>query len=106
MVVATDGPVDARNLRRMAARTISGLACTGPSGANSSGDYGIAFSTQRGAALLVANDDMSGLFLATSETTEEAIYNSLLQAVTTTANGHTIEALPIDRILRKHGVVK
>jgi D-aminopeptidase len=51
----------------------------------------------------------AGLFLATIEATEEAIYNSLLQAVTTTANGHTVEALPIDRtleILRKHGVVK
>jgi D-aminopeptidase len=109
MVVATDAPVDARNLRRMAARTMFGLARTGSSGANGSGDYGIAFSTQRGAAQLVANDDMSGLFLATIEGTEEAIYNSLLQAVTTTANGHTIEALPIDRtveILRKHGVVK
>jgi D-aminopeptidase len=96
-------------LRRMAARTMFGLARTGSSGANGSGDYGIAFSTQRGAAQLVANDDMSGLFLATIEATEEAIYNSLLQAVATTANGHTIEALPIDRtveVLRKHGVVK
>jgi D-aminopeptidase len=109
MVVATDAPVDARNLRRMAARTMFGLARTGSSGANGSGDYGIAFSTQRGAVQLVANDDMSGLFLATIEATEEAIYNSLLQAVTTTANGHTIEALPIERtleILRQHGVVK
>lgn len=109
MVVATDAPLDARNLRRMAARTMFGLARTGSSGANGSGDYGIAFSTRRDAAQLVTNDDMSVLFLATIEATEEAIYNSLLQAVTTTANGHTVEALPIERtieILRKHGAVR
>ena len=109
MVVATDAPVDARNLRRMAARTMFGLARTGSSGANGSGDYGIAFSTQRNPARLVANDDMSGLFLATIEATEEAIYNSLLQAVAVTANGHTVEALPIERtveILRKHGMMR
>jgi D-aminopeptidase len=109
MVVATDAPVDARNLRRMAARTIFGLARTGSSGANGSGDYGIAFSTRRNAAPLLSNDDMSPLFLATIEATEEAIFNSLLQAVTTTANGRTVEALPIERtleILRKHGAVR
>ena len=109
MVVATDAPVDARNLRRMAARTMFGLARTGSSGANGSGDYGIAFSTRRNPAKLVSNDDMSPLFLATIEATEEAIYNSLLQAVTTTANGHTVEALPVERtlgILRRHGVVR
>jgi D-aminopeptidase len=108
MVVATDAPVDARNLRRMAARTMFGLARTGSSGANGSGDYGIAFSTVRNAAKLVANDDMSPLFVATIDATEEAIYNSLLRAVTTSGNGHTVEALPIERtveILRKHGVV-
>ena len=109
MVVATDAPVDARNLRRMAARTIFGLARTGSSGANGSGDYGIAFSTVRGAPQLVANDDISPLFLATIEATEEAIYNSLLQATTTTANGHTVEALPTEKtldILRRHAVIK
>ena len=109
MVVATDAPVDARNLRRMAARTMFGLARTGSSGANGSGDYGIAFSTQRNPAALVSNDDMSPLFLATIEATEEAIYNSLLQAETVTANGRTVRALSIDRtieILRRHGVVK
>lgn len=109
MVVATDAPVDARNLRRMAARTMFGLARTGSSGANGSGDYGIAFSTQRNPVKLVSNDEMSPLFLATIEATEEAIYNSLFQAVTTTANGHTVEALPIERtleILRRHGAVR
>ena len=107
MVVATDAPVDARNLRRMAARTMFGLARTGSSGANGSGDYGIAFSTDRAPTKLVSNDEVSGLFLATIEATEEAIYNSLLQATTTTANGRTAQALPIDKvrdILKKYGM--
>ncbi len=113
MVVATDAPVDARNLRRMAARTMFGLARTGSSGANGSGDYGIAFTTARGASgepvKLLSNDAMSPLFLAVIEATEEAIYNSLLRAVTTTGNGHTVEALPIERtvaILRRHGALR
>lgn len=109
MLVATDAPVDARNLRRMAARTMFGLARTGSSGANGSGDYGIAFTTARTPGRLLTNDQASALFLAVIEATEEAIYNSLLRAVTTTANGHTVEALPIDRtveILRKHGALR
>ncbi|MDR3702768.1 MAG: P1 family peptidase [Candidatus Sulfopaludibacter sp.] len=109
MVVATDAPVDARNLRRMAARTMFGLARTGADGSNGSGDYGIAFSTARNAAKPVANDDMSPLFVAVIDATEEAIYNSLLRAVTVTSNGHTVQALPIDRtleILKRHGAVK
>jgi D-aminopeptidase len=108
MVVATDAPVDARNLRRMAARTMFGLARTGSSGANGSGDYGIAFSTARNPAKLLGNDEASPLFLAVIEATEEAIYNSLLRAVTTTGNGHTVQALPLDRtmeILRKYGAL-
>jgi D-aminopeptidase len=98
MVVATDAPVDARNLRRMAARTLLGMARTGSSGANGSGDYGIAFSTARHPGKLLTNDEMSPLFLAVIEATQEAIYNSLLRAVTMTGNGHIVEALPIDRI--------
>lgn len=108
MIVATDAPVDARELRRMAARTIFGLARTGSSGSNGSGDYGIAFTTQRSPAKLLTNDEMSPLFLAVIEATEEAIYNSLLRAVTVTGNGHTAQALPIDRtveILKKYGAV-
>jgi D-aminopeptidase len=107
MIVATDAPVDARNLHRMAARAIFGLARTGSSGANGSGDFVIAFSTQRAPAKLLTNDEVSPLFLAVIEATEEAIINSLLQATTTTGNGHTVQALPIDRvteILRRHGV--
>jgi D-aminopeptidase len=106
MLVATDAPVDARNLRRMAARTILGMARTGSSGSNGSGDYGIAFTTARHPVNLLSNDEMSPLFLAVIEATEEAIYNSLLRAVTVTGNGHTVEALPIERtveILRKYG---
>ena len=109
MVLATDAPVDARNLRRIASRAIFGLARTGSSGANGSGDYAIAFSTQRSPGRLLTNDEASPLFLAAIEATEEAIYNSLLQAVTTTGNGHTVQALPIEKvaeILRKHAVIK
>ena len=107
IVIATDAPVDARNLKRMAARAIMGLARTGAAGSNGSGDYAIAFSTARGEPLL-SNDEMSPLFLATIEATEEAIINSLLRATTVTGNGHTAEALPIDKtmeILRRHGVI-
>ncbi len=109
MVIATDAPVDARNLRRMAARTMFGLARTGSSGSNGSGDFGIAFSTQRNPAKLLTNDEMSPLFLAVIEATEEAIYNSLLRATTVTGNGHTVQALPIERtveILKKYGVTR
>jgi D-aminopeptidase len=107
MVVATDAPLDARNLRRMAMRTVWGLARTGSTGSNGSGDYAIAFSTVRGGKPL-ENDGMSPLFAAVIEATEEAIYNSLFKAATVTGNGHTVEALPLDRvreILRRHGAM-
>jgi len=100
IVVATDAPVDARNLKRMAARAIMGMARTGAAGSNGSGDYAIAFSTWRRDGAMLSNDAMSPLFLATIEATEEAIINSLLQAKTTTGNGHTIEALPLDLVTR------
>ena len=100
VVVATNAPVDARNLKRMAARMMMGLGRTGAGGSNGSGDYGIAFSTNRGAPAGVTNDGMSPLFLATIEATEEAVYNSLLKAVTTTGNGRTVEALPVAEVRR------
>jgi D-aminopeptidase len=109
MVVATDAPVDSRNLKRLAARTMFGLARTGSSGANGSGDYAIAFTTARNPAKLLTNDEMSPLFLATIDATEEAIYNSLLRAETVTGSGHTVQALPIDKtveILKKYGAVR
>jgi D-aminopeptidase len=122
IVIATDAPLDARNLNRMAARAIMGLARTGAAGSNGSGDYAIAFSTatdvrirplgqnERNAPRSVktlANDAVSPLFLAVIEATEEAIYNSLFRATTTTGRGRTVEALPLDRtleVLRKHGL--
>jgi D-aminopeptidase len=117
MVIATDAPLSDRNLERLAARAIMGLARTGSSASNGSGDYVLAFSTSdkvRRAATAtrltteeLANEQMSGLFEGAVEATEEAIYNSLFQATTTTANGHTIEALPLDKvkaILAKYGV--
>jgi D-aminopeptidase len=108
VVIGTDAPVDARNLKRLAARAMLGLGRTGAAGNNGSGDYAIAFSTSQ-APNLLTNDAMSPLFLAAVEATEEAVYNSLFRATTTTGHGHTIEALPIDKtleILRRHGAVK
>ena len=120
MVVATDAPLDHRQLRRLAERAMLGLARTGSSGSNGSGDYVIAFSTateNRGrpgesvrSLRGLGNDALSPLFQATIEATEEAIYNSLLRATTMTGrDGHRIEALPIDKtieILRKYGALK
>jgi len=96
IVIATDAPVDARNLKRMAARAMMGMARTGAAGTNGSGDYAIAFSTARNATTLVKNDDMSPLFLAVIEAAEEAIDDSLFKAVSV---GGGVEALPIDRVL-------
>jgi D-aminopeptidase len=94
-----------------------GLARTGSSASNGSGDYVLAFSTnekvRRSATATrltteeLANEQMSGLFEGAVEATEEAIYNSLFQATTTKSNGRTIEAIPLDKvkaILAKYGV--
>ena len=97
IVIATDAPVDHRNLLRMAKRAMMGLARTGAAGSHGSGDYAIAFSTARSGPRL-GNDAVSPLVLAAIEATEEAIYNSLTRAVTTTGNGRTIEALPLERL--------
>ena len=133
MVVATDAPLDARNLRRLASRAMIGMGRTGGSASNGSGDYVIAFSTapevrirlanqretgqretgQRDTSptrdlKTVTNDTMSPLFLAVIEATEEAIYNSMFRATTVSGRGRTVEALPMDRtleILRKHGLL-
>lgn len=116
-VIATDAPIDARNLERLAARSMFGLARTGAAGSNGSGDYAIAFSTARltpggmGSSLateLLPNDAMSPLFLAAIEATEEAVYNSLFRATTMTGRGRIVEALPIDRtleILKAHDLL-
>ena len=120
VVIATDAPVDARNLKRMGARSMFGLARTGAAATNGSGDYAIAFTTaidgrvkssttQTRTTSLLSNDAMSPLFLAVIEATEEAVYNSLFRATTVTGRGRTIEALPLERtleVLRRHGLVR
>ncbi|MGD9597203.1 MAG: P1 family peptidase [Steroidobacteraceae bacterium] len=95
IVVATDAPLDARNLERLAARAIYALARTGSTYANGSGDFAIAFSTQRAPRDRLPTDIVSPLFEAVMDATEEAVYNSLLRATDTTGNGHTARALPI-----------
>jgi D-aminopeptidase len=119
MVVATDAPLSDRNLRRLASRAMLGLGKTGSVASNGSGDYVIAFSThpdvrrspvttrKRGAEL--TNDDMSTLFQATVEATEEAIYNSLFAATTVSSRRGTVEAIPVAevlRIMRSHRAVR
>ena len=121
IVIATDAPLDARNLKRLAARAWLGMGRTGSSATNSSGDYAIAFSTASQVRIhvgdvsmtrkieVLTNDAMSPLFEAVIEATEEAIYNSMLKATTVTGNGLTVEALPIDKvvtILKEHKLVK
>ena len=118
MVVATDAPLDARQLKRLARRAMLGLARTGSPSTHGSGDYVIAFSTapplryRFGSAgvqsrAVLADDSLTPLFQAAVEATEEAIYNSLLKAVTMRGfRGAVVEALPVDRvkqIMRKYG---
>jgi D-aminopeptidase len=128
IVVATNAPVDDRNLERLAARAMLGLARTGSNASNGSGDYVIAFSTADEvrrriappapgagptpalhATRQLANDDLSPLFQAVIEATEEAIYNSMLMATSVTSRGRTVPAIPLDSvraILRKYGIAK
>jgi D-aminopeptidase len=119
MVVATDAPLDTRNLDRLAMRAMMGLARTGSFASNGSGDYVIAFSAHpavrraRGSdapvtAPTLVNTSMSPLFAATAEATEEAIYNAIFKATTVTSSRGTLEAIPVDRlrqILEKHAVL-
>ncbi len=122
IVIATDAPLNNRNLERLAKRAFLGLAKTGGIASNGSGDYVIAFSTAEGLRIpykietktlkqeVVPNDLMSPLFMAAIEATEEAILNSLFMAETTTGfKGRTIEALPKEEVLkflREAGVVE
>jgi len=122
IVVATDAPLDARNLERLAKRAFMGLAKTGGMASNGSGDYVIAFSTATGNRVafnsskadqqitILTNDAIDPLFLAANEATEEAILNSLFKAETMKGfKGRTVEALPLDKvipILKKHGSIK
>ncbi len=119
IVLATDAPLDARQLKRLAKRALYGLARTGGISSHGSGDYVIAFSTCPENRVRLRNesrvqrrkvlreDALSPLFLAAIEATEEAIYHSLFAAETTRGrDGHVVEALPVDRvlcILRRYG---
>ena len=117
IVVATDAPLSPRDLERLAARAVFGLARTGSSYSNGSGDYAIAFSTapelrrRHGEESLrarpeVPTDALSPLFEAALEATEEAVLNALLRATTVTGSGRTLEAIPIDgvrAVLAKYG---
>jgi D-aminopeptidase len=110
MVVATDAPITDRNLRRLASRAMMGLGRTGSAASNGSGDYVIAFSTNpsvrraRGAARLsvneLGNDEMSSLFTAVTEATEEAVYNSLFMATTVAGSRNRVEAIPLSEVRR------
>jgi D-aminopeptidase len=117
IVVATDAPLTPRDLERLAARAVFGLARTGSSYDHGSGDYAIAFSTAleartrygetapRARALL-PGDAASPLFQAALEATEEAVYNSLLRATPVTSALGSAEALPVDRVvdvMRRYG---
>ncbi|MVM40167.1 S58 family peptidase [Spirosoma sp. HMF3257] len=120
MVVLTDAPLDARNLKRLAKRAFMGLARTGGIASNGSGDYVIAVSTAYqiphetkssfDEVKVLRNDNASPLFLAAIEATEEAIINSLFAAQTLSGDqGHQVEQLPVDKVvelLKKAGQAK
>jgi D-aminopeptidase len=111
IVLATDAPLDARSLKRLAKRALLGIARTGGYFSNGSGDYAIAFSTAEGVRVpyrssertqkvtILRDDAMSPLFQAAAEAAEEAILNSLFKAVRIEGkDGHVAEALPLDRV--------
>jgi len=116
IVVATDAPIDHRNLNRLAARAMMGLARTGSGGGGHSGDYVIAFSAAPNVRvqndsptyepkMLLGNSSMDPLFEAVIEATEEAIYNSIFKACDMSGNGHAVKALPLEPtidLLKKH----
>jgi D-aminopeptidase len=120
IVVATDAPIDARDLKRLAARAVFGLARTGSSYSHGSGDYAIAFTTSTEmrtafgdanfrARTILPPEAVSPLFQAALEATEEAVYNSLLQATTVESRFGKAEAIPIEKvreILRKYNVIR
>lgn len=113
IVIATDAPLDAHRLQRLAKRAFVGMARVGASFSNGSGDYAIAFSTaaecripQRSpgvdtvGAPVLRNDRMTPLFVAAADATEEAILDSLFRAQTVTSKFGRVEALPLERIER------
>jgi len=119
IVVATNAPLNARSLDRIAMRALMGLARTGSFASNGSGDYVIAFSTDPAVrrpresdapvtTLSLVNTSMSPLFAATAEATEEAIYNAIFKATTVSSSRGRLEAIPVEdleRVLRKYNVL-
>ena len=118
MIVATDAPLSERNLKRVAMRAMMGLSRTGSFAGNGSGDYVISFSTAPsvrrapGDAVRaiedLSNSNVSAIFQATVEATEEAVYNSMFKAVTVSSRWGRREALPIEatvEVLKRYGVV-
>jgi D-aminopeptidase len=105
MILATDAPLSSRQLGRIARRAMVGLARTGSILGTTSGDYAIAFSTNRagvegsGPADCLPDTDLNRLFLAAAEVVEESIYDAMFTATTVTGRGKTIEALPVDRVV-------
>ena len=108
VVVATDAPLDSRQLQRVARRAMLGVGRTGGAMTNGSGDFVIAFSTDREQAGRVDDGALSPVFQAVAEATEEAIYNSLFKATTVVGHRGTVEAIDIEAvttILRKYGAI-
>jgi D-aminopeptidase len=121
IIVATDAPLNSAQLKRLARRATLALGRTGSAMSHGSGDYVIAFSTSPDVRIRpddnriqsiprLREDDLSPLFQAVVESTEEAVYNSLLKARTISGyHGTTVEALPVEKvreILRKYGRIK
>lgn len=111
MVVATDAPLTARNLDRVARRAMMGLARTGSFASNGSGDYVIAFSTNPNvrkprvsevpvSVEVLVNESMTPLFAATAEATEEAIYNAIFKATTISSSRGELRAIPLEDLMR------
>ena len=110
IVVATDAPLDNRQLERVAKRAFMALAKTGSFATNGSGDYVIAFSVYPGNLIegeephtttVVDNDQMSPIFAATVEATAEALWNSLFMATTTKGvNGRVVKELPVEEVVK------
>jgi D-aminopeptidase len=122
IVILTDAPLDARLLERVAKRAMLGLAKTGGIASNGSGDYVVAASTATSMRIpysttdktdvgdVLRNDEMSPIFMATIEATEEALINSLFAAKTSTGRGgNKVDAIPLEKvlpILKKYGAIK
>ena len=112
VVVATDAPLSDRNLERLAHRGLLGIARTGSPMTNGSGEYAIAFSTnldvrrtperraKPNVIVDLPNDQMSPLFEAAVEAAEEAAINSLFAATPMDGNGHHVDALPVDKVIK------